>query len=418
MCNDVAAILLDDNMGAERDIILHLQDGGLQQICETHLAYNPLHFPLLFPHGELDWHLAVQYHGDATSYNNKVSCCEFAAYKLYIKANAYSLLHCAARLFLQWCVEEYVKIKQQRLRFIRQNQVNLCADLYHGIRDMARQDHDLAHVGRFIVLPAMFNGGERYMRQQHQDAMAVVRVFGKPGLFITVTCSPQWPEVINNLLPNQRPGDCPDILARVFRLKLKAILEDLLKKNCLGIVMAYVYVIQFQKRGLPHAHILIILNHQHKPRRSDDYDRFVSAEIPDPDEHPMLHETVTKCMMHGPCGYLKANAVCMKDNKCKKNFPKSFNSETIQDGGGYPIYRHRDKGRTTIRRRVELDNRWVVPYNPYLAAKYNCHINVEIYSTVLSVKYLYKYVYKGHDRATVSVGTSSKIDKIEKCLSS
>jgi hypothetical protein len=250
-CNNVAAILLDDNMGAERDIILHFQDGGLQRICDTHPAYDPLHFPLLFPHGELGWHLAVQYHGDATIYNNKVSCRECAAYRLYIKANAYSLLHCAARLFLQWCVEEYVKTEQHSLPFIRQNHVNIRADLYHGIRDMALQDHDLAHVGTFIVLPATFNGGERYMRQQYQDAMAVVRMFGKKDLFITVTCNLQWPEVINNLLPNQHPGDRPDTLARVFRLKLEAILDDLLKKNCLGIVMAYYISSSSRNAGFP-----------------------------------------------------------------------------------------------------------------------------------------------------------------------
>ena len=45
----------------------------------------------------------------------------------------------------------------------------------------------------------------------------------------------------------------------------------------------------------------------------------------------------------------------------------------------------------------------MVPYNPYLMLKYNCHINVEICSSVKSVKYLYKYVYKGHDRGQVQV---------------
>jgi hypothetical protein len=44
----------------------------------------------------------------------------------------------------------------------------------------------------------------------------------------------------------------------------------------------------------------------------------------------------------------------------------------------------------------------VVPYNPYLSAKFNAHINVEIASSVTAVKYLYKYVYKGHDRAVVA----------------
>jgi hypothetical protein len=106
-------------MGAERDIILHFPDGGLKRICEINPAYDLLHFTLLFPHGELGWHLAVQYHGDATSYNNKISCREFAEYRLYIKANAYSMLHRAAGLFLQGCVRQYVKTDQQRLRLIR-----------------------------------------------------------------------------------------------------------------------------------------------------------------------------------------------------------------------------------------------------------------------------------------------------------
>jgi hypothetical protein len=50
-----------------------------------------------------------------------------------------------------------------------------------------------------------------------------------------------------------------------------------------------------------------------------------------------------------------------------------------------------------------FDNRWVVPYNPYLSMWYKCHINVEVYSSITVVKYLYKYVYKGHDRALVVV---------------
>jgi hypothetical protein len=47
----------------------------------------------------------------------------------------------------------------------------------------------------------------------------------------------------------------------------------------------------------------------------------------------------------------------------------------------------------------------VVPYNPYLSLFFNCHINVEVCSSVAAVKYLYKYVYKGHDRAQVDVGS-------------
>ncbi len=50
-----------------------------------------------------------------------------------------------------------------------------------------------------------------------------------------------------------------------------------------------------------------------------------------------------------------------------------------------------------------FDNRWVVPYNPYLTMRYQCHINVAVYSSITTMKYLYKYVYKGHDCALAVV---------------
>ena len=59
----------------------------------------------------------------------------------------------------------------------------------------------------------------------------------------------------------------------------------------------------------------------------------------------------------------------------------------------------------------DLDNRWVVPYNRYLLLKYNGHINVEICSSLMSVKYLYKYILKGNDTATVQIVTSPDGDK-------
>lgn len=61
-----------------------------------------------------------------------------------------------------------------------------------------------------------------------------------------------------------------------------------------------------------------------------------------------------------------------------------------------------------------LDNQWVVPYNRDLLVKYNCHINVEICCHARSLKYLFKYCLKGHDRATVEIrGKKRRTDKDE-----
>ena len=66
-------------------------------------------------------------------------------------------------------------------------------------------------------------------------------------------------------------------------------------------------------------------------------------------------------------------------------------------------------------RRYDLDNRWVVPYNPYLLALFDCHMNVEICSTIKLVKYLYKYIFKGHDLVNfhiIAQNTSDDVDEI------
>ena len=51
------------------------------------------------------------------------------------------------------------------------------------------------------------------------------------------------------------------------------------------------------------------------------------------------------------------------------------------------------------------DNRFVVPYNSYLLLKVCCHINIEVCNTK-SIKYLFKYFYKGPDTAIICLSNS------------
>jgi hypothetical protein len=129
--------------------------------------------------------------------------------------------------------------------------------------------------------------------------------------------------------------------------------------------------------------------------------RFICAEIPDIVADPLGFALVDEFMMHDPCGVDNRRCPCMKNDKCSKNFPKPFQDETILDGFGFTIYRHRPDARHVLKSAVRLDNRNVVPYNMHLLKKYNAHINVEWCNKSNMIKYLFKYVTKGIDRAKV-----------------
>ena len=145
-------------------------------------------------------------------------------------------------------------------------------------------------VGSQVILSSTFTGGPRYMRQLYQDAMAIVRKKGKPDLFITMTANPKLPEIIAELLEDQKPADHPDLISRVFRQKLNLLMKDLTDHGYLGKVVAHVHVIEFQKRGLPHAHMLLIFENDEKPRDASDYDALVCAEIPDAQKDEFMKE--------------------------------------------------------------------------------------------------------------------------------
>ena len=136
-------------------------------------------------------------------------------------------------------------------------------------------------------------------------------------------------------------------------------------------------MIEFQKRGLPHAHILLTLAHENKPTCVEEINLFIGAKLPEQDIDPLGYGTVTRHMIHGPCGPDFPQAPCMEGSDCSKHYPKPFCDETRIEENGFVKYRRRDDGSRITVNGKELDNRWVVPYNCDLCVKYDVHINVE-----------------------------------------
>jgi len=159
-------------------------------------------------------------------------------------------------------------------------------------------------------------------------------------------------------------------------------------------------------------------------------ERFISAELPTEDDFigQQLRGIIHNTMVYTQCVGGNGNALCMKDlnpavvTTCHKGYLHAFTEATTIPENGYPQYRRRNTGRSfeipvpgsggTLT--AVIDNRRVVPYSPYLSLRYNAYINDQVCSSVQAVKYIHKYIYKGGDKATVSV--ESEHDEIKRYL--
>lgn len=145
------------------------------------------------------------------------------------------------------------------------------ADEYIHLRDAVVNDQSVnaSNIGQYVILPSSFTGSPRYMNEKSQDAMTYVRNFGRPDLFITFTCNPEWPEIKIELFPDQKSQDRHDLISS-FSFKTQENDRLLNKKYIFGPTKAFVYSVEWQKRGLPHAHILLWLTNKVQPDSIED----------------------------------------------------------------------------------------------------------------------------------------------------
>ena len=127
-----------------------------------------------------------------------------------------------------------------------------------GIFDAVEKGvYEANQIGKKVLLPSSHVGSRRYVIQNYHDGIAICRVYGPPNLFITFTCNPKWQEIVETLSVGQQPNDRPDIIIRIFHMKLEQILDNLRSGQIFGSILGILYSIESQKRGLPHVHILV-----------------------------------------------------------------------------------------------------------------------------------------------------------------
>ena len=164
--SEVALILPDAPQNfLPRDIILyrrtedHPQQKSVVKISETHPHFDPLHYVLfLFLWAEEGWVTNIKFSGRR---KGQVSPSLFYAYRI-MERRVQNAILLGGRLFQQYLVDQYAKVEEQRLNFIRYNQNSIRAEMYDGLADVVlRGDSEGSTVGMKIVLLSIFVGGPR-----------------------------------------------------------------------------------------------------------------------------------------------------------------------------------------------------------------------------------------------------------------
>jgi hypothetical protein len=262
-------------------------------------------------------------------------------------------------------------------------------------------------------VPDSTHGSPRHMAALAKNALVLVSESGCPHVFLTLTCNPNWPEITSQLLVGQSAFDRPDVVCPVFKARLDQLKHNIRKgKYFEGRNVTYMlHVIEYQFRGLPHAHMAIRLMNcfEIDDDDSDGLINFVNrnfiAEMPrfageeyqnvfeeeggqcfDDAYKEKAVELVRKCNIHR-CA-IAVNACKRKEtDQCRRGYNRS---EAIQ-----ATYIDKNKSRMVYRRRSVADDLLVVPYNLSMLMDWGSHINVEYSGSAFSVLYIYKYLYKG-----------------------
>ncbi|CAN6968293.1 unnamed protein product, partial [Brassica oleracea var. botrytis] len=258
---------------------------------DDHPLYISLQYPLLFPYGEYGFHPEIPLHLETRTSRTRqfLTIREFYAAQIQTRLNQGMTLIKSGRLLHQYIVDIYTAIEEDQLRWVRNNQDVLRAELYNNVLDaVSRGDTDAKIIGQRFILPPSFTGGPQYLVEKYHDAMAICREYGNPDLFVTITANPNWSEIKEHLARygGESPNDRPDIECRVFKMKLDQLLKDFKKGTFFKPYTAAVHRIEFQKRGLPHAHILLWFGNSSRTPSADEVDAIISAELPDKEKDP------------------------------------------------------------------------------------------------------------------------------------
>ena len=254
-----------------------------------------------------------------------------------------------------------------------------------------------------------FTGAPRHLKALSLNALAVVTELGQPTVFITLTVNPKWREIEEQLLPGQTAFDRPDVVVPVFKQRLSAIIHNLKNGKYFGgrQTVYKIYVIEYQHRGLPHAHIVVKLkdvDDNDNDAKLVFIDEFIRARFPPAGEDLEYATLIEEHMIH-KCS--DADNGCLNEKgHCKRGYQlNEVRAKSIFDEKGYPIYA-----------RPSSNDLRVVPHNREILLDWQGHANVEFCADSYAVLYLYKYLFKGNRKVTMQLDNVDDVHNKDEIL--
>jgi len=393
--SEIAAIMCYDNTVlsdvSPRRLVVSRRNNRDQYIPTISRLWEPLAYPLFFPSGTLGWGLIGSIGDPTQGYNDGNFDAPTTQIWLYrarlLREPRFRIF---GRLTNEYVVDMFTRELECRLRYIRSNQSRL-RSLEH---DAALMAEDTVEESENIYLPASFFGSQRWASNQIADSLAIAAAYGPPTFFLTFTCNSDWLEIQSQLLPGQTFTDVPTVVCRVFKQKLAKLMSSLrtMFPNA-GRLIYSITSIEFQKRGLPRAHIL--LKYARDCLHPEHINQVISATLPADSADAML---VLKFMVHpshppGVINHVPPDSdhplkYCerWKNNArvCRFGYPKPITPETTFSESGRVQY---------LRHHKHDEN--IVPHCLPLLRKFQCHMNVEIGGSGQLFQYLFKYIHKG-----------------------
>ena len=344
--NEIAAIMNFDNTSLgdvnSRNSLVVKHNGDHQKISAISRLWEPLVYPLFFPHGTLGWGVVgsqsdfedVAMNGNAQNIEIDAENCgrQIMFYRAQIlREQRFQIF---GKLTNEYVVDMLTRNLETRLNYIRENQRRVMEE------DAELMGETFVPESQNIYLPSSFMGSKRWAAEQIADSLTIAAESGNPTFFVTMTCNSDWPEIKARFRAGQDFSDVPADVVRVFKQKL-SLLEQTLKTMFphAGRMQYMIHCIEFQKRGLPHAHILC--KFERDCIDPTDIDSIVSAEMP---TNPNDQELIRNLMLHHhPSPDSPRSQYCqrLRDGRriCRFGYPQPLQQNTTIDAEGRVHYR-------------------------------------------------------------------------------